>query len=464
MRVIRCRFIKPVALWLIASALHPTARAAERDTWTLHSIVDATDNLKLSGSFRTRYEAIDGQPRPGLDSSPDLLTFRTTLFAEYKWNHLRIGGELYDSRAYSSEAGSGVGTGEVNALEPVQAYVAVDFKDSLGEGTSASVQAGRFTLNLGSRRLVAADDYRNTTNGYTGLRVDIKRAGGPSASFIYTLPQRRLPDDLPSILDNDVKLDEESSALKLWGGIVTLPNAIGSSMLELSYFNLREEDQPDLATRNRQLHTWSARLFKDSGPRTWDYDLEGMYQTGSIRASTAESAEMLDVSAYFYHLEVGYQGAGAWAPRFSIEYDEASGDDNSRHYGRFDTLFGMRRADIAPSGIYAAVARANIRAAGLRLELTPSSRLDAFVSYKALWLESRTDSFSTSGVRDPSGRSGDFAGHQLDTRLRYWLIPKVLRFEGDVVLLFKGRFLETAPNAPRTGDTHYYSLNLTMSI
>lgn len=464
MRSIRPLSIVLATLWLIAAALHPAAHAAERNAWTIHSSIDATDNLKLSGSFRTRYEAIDGQPRPGLDASQDLLTFRTKLFAEYTWNNVRIGGELYDSRAYLSEAGSGVGTGEVNAFEPVQAYVAVDFKDPLGERTSASVQAGRFMLNLGSRRLVAADDYRNTTNGYTGLKVDVKRAGGPSASIIYTLPQRRLPDDLPSVLDNDIKLDKEGSALTLWGGIVTLPNAIGRSAVELSYFNLTEKDQPDLATRNRRLHTWSARLFKDSAPGTWDCDLEGMYQTGSIAASTAASAEILDVNAYFYHLEVGYQSSGAWTPRFSIEYDEASGDDRARDYRRFDTLFGMRRADLAPSGTYSAVARANIRAPGLRLELTPSSRLDAFVSYKALWLESRTDSFSTSGVRDPAGRSGDFAGHQLDTRLRYWLIPKMLRFEGDVVLLFKGRFMESAPNAPRTGDTHYYSLSLTMSI
>jgi hypothetical protein len=92
------------------------------------------------------------------------------------------------------------------------------------------------------------------------------------------------------------------------------------------------------------------------------------------------------------------------------------------------------------------------------LVLTPSSRPDAFVSYIALRRRSRTDSLSTSGVRDPAGRSGNFAGHQLDTGLRYRLIPEVLRFEVDVVMLFKGRFLETAPNAPRTGDTHYYPL------
>jgi hypothetical protein len=45
--------------------------------------------------------------------------------------------------------------------------------DAFGTGTKLGLQAGRFTLNLGSRRLVAADDYRNTTNGYTGIRADL---------------------------------------------------------------------------------------------------------------------------------------------------------------------------------------------------------------------------------------------------------------------------------------------------
>jgi hypothetical protein len=53
---------------------------------------------------------------------------------------------------------------EVNALEMVQAFVEARAPDLLGKGSIASLQAGRFLLNLGSRRLVAADDYRNTTN------------------------------------------------------------------------------------------------------------------------------------------------------------------------------------------------------------------------------------------------------------------------------------------------------------
>ena len=68
------------------------------------------------------------------------------------------------------------------------------------------------SLNLGSRRLVAADDYRNTTNGYTGLRADLKTRGGLTATAIYVLPQIRLPDDLPSVLDQDVRWDRESFA------------------------------------------------------------------------------------------------------------------------------------------------------------------------------------------------------------------------------------------------------------
>lgn len=434
------------------------------EPWTVHAGLDAPENLKISGSVRVRYEALDGQPRPGLDSSPDLLTYRTTLFAEYRWHNLRIGGEIYDSRAYSSDADDGLSTSEVNAFEPVQAYVAAEFADAFGDGTSAAVQAGRLMLNLGSRRLVAADDYRNTTNSYTGLKIDLKHDRGPAATLIYTYPQRRLPDDLPSLLDNDIELDRESTALSLWGGLITLPDLIGQGAIEMAYFDVSEKDQKDLPTRDRRLHTWSARLLKEAAPGAWDYDVEGIYQTGSVREGAARTAGVLDVSAYFYHLELGYQSTGAWQPHVSLEYDEASGDDSAREYGRFDTLFGMRRADLAPSGIYAAIARANVRAPGLRLEVTPSKRLDAFMTYKALWLDSRTDSFATTGARDAAGQSGDFAGHQVDVRTRYWLIPRVLRLEGDVVLLFKGDFMESAPNAPHTGDTHYYSLNLTMSI
>lgn len=79
-------------------------------------------------------------------------------------------------------------TGEVNALELVQAYVGYEVPGAFGADTKLGLQTGRFTLNLGSRRLVAADDYRNTTNGYTGLRADIALPRKMSATATYSAP------------------------------------------------------------------------------------------------------------------------------------------------------------------------------------------------------------------------------------------------------------------------------------
>ena len=70
--------------------------------------------------------------------------------------------------------------------------------------------------------------------------------------------------------------------------------------------------------------------------------------------------------------------------------------------------------------------RSNLISPGVRLEVTPSPRWDAFVTYRPLFLASATDSFATTGVRDRTGRSGNFAGQQIETRLRYWAIPDAM--------------------------------------
>ena len=418
----------------------------------------------LSGSVRLRFETIDGQARAGFDTSDSLTNIRTQLLAEYDAHAFRLGAELFDSRAYGADPRTPLSTNEVNALELVQAYVATDIRDLAGTGAKATITAGRMTLNLGSRRLVAADDYRNTTNGYTGVRTDIAAPHGVRATLIYTLPQVRRPDDAASLRDNAVKMDRESFDLVLWGGLVGKAKAIGPAMAELSYFHLGERDAPGRPTRDRSLDSFGARLIAEPAIGRFDYEVEAIYQRGSISRSIAATAPTQRVSASFLHLDVGYSFAAPWKPRLSVEFDRASGDKAGGRYGRFDTLFGMRRADLAPAGLYNAVARTNIATPGLRLEVQPSRRLDAFTVYRAMWLASDEDSFSTTGVRDATGRSGDFAGHQIEGRVRYWLVPKRLRFECNALLLAKGRFLRDAPNAPPGRTTRYASFNLTASF
>nr|WP_278254262.1 alginate export family protein [Sphingobium sp. BYY-5] len=423
----------------------------------------AEDGLSLSGNVRIRYEALDGQARAGLDDRIDLASLRTVIAADYRHGPIHLGAELWDSRAWGGKPGEGIGTGEVNTLEPVQAYVAADLGSVLGRDSKTAVQLGRFLLNLGSRRLVAADDYRNTTNGYSGARVDIATASGGTATLIYVLPQMRRPDDEQSVLDNAVAIDRESFDLRLWGGYAAQKLSRGS-MIELGYVGLAERDAPGRPTRNRHLHSFSARVMRDPAPARFDYEVEGIWQMGRVRASNAPAAASLDVAAWFVHADAGYSFPGALKARLSAEFDYASGDRPGGRYGRFDTLFGMRRADFVPAGIFAQTGRANILTPGLRIEMAPGKRLDLFGSWHPMWLASRTDAFSTSGVRDATGRSGRFAGHMVDGRLRWWAVPQRVRAELNASWLGKGRFLRDAPNAPRSGDVRYISLALTTTF
>ena len=419
--------------------------------------IAADDGLTLSGSVRARYEALDHQARAGFGDHDDLFAVRTIIGARYRTDGFELGAELRDSRAYLADKDSPLTTGEVNALELVQAYVRVPV------GSAATVQAGRFTLNLGSGRLVADDSYRNTTSGFTGIRLDLGTADRANASLFATLPQIRLPADRAALDDNRVRFDRENFDTIFVGGVGAVP--LAGMRLEGAYYAFLERDgDTDRATRDRRLHTVNARLVRGPKPGQFDFDIEYARQFGRISTSNVAGAPKVPISAFYLHAEAGHQWAGPWKPRVSVELEWASGDGTGRRFGRFDTLYGSRRSDLAPSGIYGAIGRANIISPALRLEVAPGPRTDAFVAIHALWADSATDAFATSGVRDPTGHAGRFAGGQLEGRVRYWLIPKRLQFEGNFAWLAKGRMLKQAPNSPTSRDTHYVSLALTASF
>jgi hypothetical protein len=419
----------------------------------------APDGFFLSANTRLREEVIDGQARTGVAASDQWTSLRTQLRAEWRHGALQIVGEVWDSRLWGANTTSPISTGEVNTLEPVQAYLQANLGPILGKDTTTTVQAGRMMLNLGSRRLIAADDYRNTTNGYTGLRADLATRGGTTATAFFAMPQTRLPDVQASLLDNGRALDKESLSATLWGGLLA-HQAKGSPYLaEASFIRFAERDATGRPTRDRHLNNAGLRFAADPRPAHVDGGAEAIYQWGTTSTSLAPTAAKASVSATFLRAHLGYTFAGPWKPHLLAEFDRASGDGPSGTYGRFDTLFGFRRADLGPAAQYSALSRSNLLSPGIRLEITPSKRFDAFAGYRALWLADAHDAFSGTGVRDATGKSGTFAGHQFDSRARRWLIPNHLRAEVNATYLLRGHFLQTAPGAPKS-DTKYASLAL----
>ncbi|MEO1574566.1 MAG: alginate export family protein [Pseudomonadota bacterium] len=96
---------------------------------------------------------------------------------------------------------------------------------------------------------------------------------------------------------------------------------------------------------------------------------------------------------------------------------------------------------------------ANLTALGVRIDVKPSDRWDARLHYSAAYLESATDSWVIARLRDRSGQSGDFIGHALDSRARFWFVPDVLQLEIGASALMFGEFAKSVPNGPTGSRT-----------
>ncbi len=418
--------------------------------------------LVVSGTQRLRLEWLDGQVRPGLARDDTILALRTTLRADYAAGPFTLTGEVRDSRVYEARPDSPVTSNDVNVLEPVVLQLRAAFPDALGPGRTLSVTAGRMMTGLGTNRLIDAPDFRNTTNALTGMRIDLA-LGGLAVEALWAMPQQRRPDDRESVRANRFALDREGLDRQIWGiDLVRLP-APGRPGIGLTYVGFAERDRPERPTRDRRLHSFGSRLFMPPAEGQIDLDAEAIVQFGRISADLSPDAPDLPVRAGFARAEAGYSFPGSWQPRVSLRYDWASGDRPGPSFGRFDRLLGSRVADFAASGLYAAIGRANISSPGLRLGVAREGT-EAYVTARLLWADSASDSFSTSGVRDPTGRSGRYAGGQIEGRVRHAILPGRLRFDLNGALLLRDGLLTRAPNAPPGRRTLYLAPALVASF
>lgn len=427
---------------------------------------DGGVQFSVDATARARVEAIGGQFRPNVPADDVFVSFRTTMAAKAELGPIAVGGEIVDARGYGQRDGSSVRTSEINALEPIQAYVAFRASDVFAEGATATVTAGRWSLDIGSSRLVGRTDFPNTVQSYLGGLVDWRSKGKDRIVAFWAKPLLTLPDDVAGIEDNAIELDRAGGNLTFFGASAMLAKALGNISAEIYGYRLAENDRTTRLTRNRHLVTAGIRLRRAPAKGRFDFEGEGAWQWGTARATTAASdVRDLDVRAGFAHVEAGWTAARGWTPRVSAMFDYASGDGrDAGTWGRFDTLFGARRSDFGPVALYGPVGRANLISPGLRLEARPSRRFDLMTSLRGLWLARANDSFASTGVRDRTGASGRYAGAQVEARARRWLVPERLRLEVGGAYLAKGRFLEDAPNAPATGDTRYVHMDLAASF
>lgn len=464
-----------LACWLTAQSAPPSppqaaaepkaekagAKADEPKPWRLGPALGLADWFKVSGSERVRYETLDNQfrfrntntnpPSQGYGDSEDDLAIQTLLLLEAKGDGIAGAIEFIDARQYGIDATGFADTTMVDTFDVLQAYADL----SLGElgGGKHRLRVGRETVDLGGRRVMARNAYRNTINAFTG--VDWQWTGdGQTVRAFWVLPVDRRPNDFASIRNNEWEEDDQDLDLQ-FAGLFYGKSLDERTTLETYVLGLEERGS---RTRRRELLTPGVRLFQPRKKGLTNFEIELIGQVGESKTATTVASPTLDQVAGYARAALGYTYDMAWQPTVEVSWDYASGDQNpnDNNNNRFDTLFGARRWDYGPTAVYGAVARANINSPEIKLVLKPSQATELTFGVRGVWLASERDTWTTAGLRDSSGRSGHHVGQQYEVRFRWDFVPKSVNFDLGACYLAEGSFQDRASgNQGRDVTTAY---------
>jgi hypothetical protein len=415
---------------------------------------------------RSRYETLNDQPRTGFSSNDNVLALQTSLFINVGTGRVRFSGEIMDARHELNDEGSQVNTTMVNALEPMQAYALISFPDLFQDGSTSTLKAGRFTMDVGRRRFVARSGFRNSINSFAGIDWQWRGKDGQTARAFVVDPMRILPTSRDELVDNEFELDRGNRDTHFAGLFYQFKPLPGRDRLELYWYGLDQGDRPNNDALPRDIDSAGFRVFRPSAKGMWSYEIETLWQTGTSSATAAGVTRRdLDHDAEFYHWEFGYAFDAKWSPALLLQFDSASGDEDpfdGRNEG-FDTFYGERRFDFAPQGLWGLFARGNLRTPGVRMTFAPKPRWQAMLSARKFELESATDAWSGVGLRDVTGQAGSSIGRQLESSFIWTAIRDRLTVETGFAHLWAGRFLRET-SQPFRGDPAYFYAVLTTSF
>jgi hypothetical protein len=442
------------------------------EAFRLEEAVQAPAWLTLSGEARVRYESLDGQFRADREGSDQLLLFRTLVLAEADAGPVSYGIELQDSRTYLGDTGTPLSTSIVNPLDILQVYARFDdLPGLLGSESSSKVTLGRQTVSIGSRRQIERVEFANVIFSYTGAHLISESSRGDQLHLLYVVPTARFPNARPDLDDNELSGDEEQWGRRIWGmhyrRADILPGLAPGLSGEVFVYGLEEEDTREFQTPDRSHIAPGFRLYRAPKTGQWDIDLEAALRRGTRYATSSPAdTQSLEVDAAMMFAALGYTFDAPWSPRLSLEYYYASGDEDPTDlaFDQHERLFGSRRTDLNNTSIHGPLTPANLSAPGFRVQVTPNERWDGWFQYHAASLASETDSWVIARMRDPTGQSGDFVGHAIDARARYWVVPDSLRLELGASGLIFGDFPKNVPGGPEGDRTLFGYAGLTLTF
>lgn len=384
--------------------------------------------LDVGLDFRTRYEYRENDYRPTgstFKTDPDnLWLLRTRAYVGVKdiLDPLRFAVEFEDARSYNSLYTKT--DADVNEFELIQGYAELYFNNALGQNRPLSIRAGRQSLELLDRRLIGNNQFRNTTNNFEGFRVHFgKQQNNWDLDTFALQPVERLKYDFDRP-DEDTWIYGGVLSIRQWSNFVTIqPYFLGRKVNGDPTNSINADRKAD-----SDIYAPGLRVYGLFGSSGFDFDTNVNEQFGRFGSLTGTNAKnysqaLRQQDALAYSLELGYTFDHDWKPRASVYYGFGTGDKNSGDNinQRFDTFYGFNQ----PWSRNDYFSWDNVHAPKARLEFTPYKEVRIDTGYNAYWQESETGGWNRTGLRDATGQSGNFLGHEFDIRMRHQLNPYV---------------------------------------
>lgn len=376
--------------------------AAKIGTPYVKDLVKDFSWLDIGLDVRSRYELREDDYRRPIAKTdhPFLLKSRFYLGIHDILDPFRMVVELQDSRRENGDFPKD--NRDFNEFEPIQMYGELFFKDLLppdprGNKRPLSLRGGRMWFEKLDRRLIANNAWRNTTNTFQGVHLDIGQdANDWEFEFIAAQPLDRIFFDFDEVV-GEQWFFAAITHWRRWSDYVTI---------EPYYLQLNQKKTE--GRNRREIHAGALRFYGPIGKRA-DFDVDLVYETGQDNHQ--------DVNAFGSTTEVGYIFPFESKPRLSIFYGYASGDHDPEDDDneRFDRFFGFARPWSASDYFI----WENFHAPKLRFEITPLKDLRIDAGLGGYWLASKKDRWANANLRDPEGKSGRFIGYEFDMRARY---------------------------------------------
>lgn len=274
----------------------------------------------------------------------------------------------------------------------------------LGEDVPLTLRLGRQELNYGNQRLVSPLEWANVRRRFDGVKIFYKSEKW-DADFFYVKP----------VPTRGVHFDDYDEQFDFYG-IHTTFKGIPRHGIDAYVFavdNTNDLRNPNGRLGDKSTYTLGSRFWGKTGG--FDYESEVAGQWGHWAGDT--------VQAWMVALDGGYTLNHKSKPRFGAGFDWATGDGNpaDRNIQTFDQLFPLGHKYF---GFIDLVGRQNVIGPNVNFSVWPvAEKVQLATALHHFWLARERDALynagGVAGRRDPTGRSGDNLGSELDLTLAW---------------------------------------------